>query len=50
MFKTIPKGEELKWNLPSSLGEYANLHLKNCTPDKDIDEKILTNFPVQSNL
>ena len=49
-FKIVPKGEEFKWNLPSSMADYANLHFKNYIPDKDINEKILTENPVPSNL
>ena len=50
MFKIVPNGEEFKWNLPSSMADYANLHFKNYIPDKDINEKILTESPVPSNL
>ena len=49
-FKIIPKGEEFKWNLPSSIADYVNLHFKNYIPNKDINEKILTKNPVPSNL
>ena len=45
-FKIIPKGEIFKWNLPSSMAGYANLHFKNYIPNKDINEKILTENPV----
>ena len=45
----ISKGEELEWNLPSSIADYANLHFKNLIPDKGINEKILTEN-VPSNL
>ena len=44
-FKIVPKGEEFKWGLPSNMADYANLHFKNCIPDKkrhqrkDIDGK-----------
>ena len=46
--KIFPKGEEVKWNLPSSMADYANLHFKNYIPDKDNNEKILTENPVPS--
>ena len=46
----IPQQEEFKWNLSSSKADYANLHFKNYIPDKDIDEKILMENPVSSNL
>ena len=49
-FKISPKGEEFKWNLPSSMADHANIHFKNHVPGKDIDEKILTENPVPSNL
>ena len=49
-FKIVPKGEEFKWNLPSSMADYANLHFKNYIPDKDTNEKILTENLVPSNL
>ena len=49
-FKIIPKWEKFKWNLPSSMADYATLHFKNYIPDKDINEKILTENPVPSNL
>ena len=49
-FKIIPKGEELKRNLPSSKADYANLHFESYIPDKSISEKILTENPVPSNL
>ena len=48
--KKVPKGEEFKWNLPSSMADYANLPFKNHIPDKDINEKIFTENPVPSNL
>ena len=32
------------------MADYANLHFKNYIPDKDINEKILTESPVPSNL
>ena len=46
----MSKGEEFKWNLPSSRADYANLHFKNHVPDKDINKKMLTGNPVPSNL
>ena len=49
-FKIIPKGEKFKWNLPSSMTNYVNLHFQNYIPDKDINKKILTRNPVPSNL
>ena len=33
-FRIVPKGEEFKWNLPSNMTDYANLHFKNYFPDK----------------
>ena len=48
--KIIPKGEELKWNLPSSTADYANLHFESYIPDKSINENILTENPVPSNM
>ena len=50
MFKIIHKGEEFKWNLPSSIADCLDLHFKYHIPDKDIAEKILTESPVPSNL
>ena len=50
MLKIVPKREEFKWNLPSSMTDYPNLRFKNYIPDKDINEKILTENPVSSNL
>ena len=32
------------------MADYATLHFKNYIPDKDINEKILTENPVPSNL
>ena len=32
------------------MADYANLNFKNYIPDKDINEKILTENPVPSNL
>ena len=49
-FKIVPKGEEFKWNLSSSMADYANFHFKSYIPDKDINEKILMENPVPSNL
>ena len=49
-FEIVPKGQEFKWNLLSRMADYANLHFKNYIPDKDINEKILTENPVPSNL
>ena len=37
-FKIIPQREEFKWNLPSSMADYVNLHFRNYIPDKDIEE------------
>ena len=37
-FKIIHQGEEFKWNLPSSIADYANPHSRNYIPDKDIEE------------
>ena len=42
MLNIIPRGEGFKWNLPSSMADYANLRFKNYIPDKDISENILT--------
>ena len=47
--KIVPKGEEFKQNLPSSMKDYANLHFKKCIPKKD-NEKILMENPFSSNL
>ena len=47
-FKVILKGEEFKWNLPSSIAEYANNHFSSYIPDKDIEEQLLTENPVPS--
>ena len=44
-FKTIPKGEEFKWNNPSGKANYANLQFKNYIPDKDVHKKILPENP-----
>ena len=49
-FKVVPKGKEFKWNLPSSMADYANLLFKNYIPDKDIKEKIMIENQVPSNL
>ena len=49
-FKIIHKGEEFKWNFPSSMVDYANLHYKNYVPDKDINDKILMENPAPLNL
>ena len=47
--KIVPKGEEFKQNLPSSMKDYANLHFKKCIPKTD-NEKILMENPFSSNL
>ena len=44
------KGEEFKWNLPSSMAEYANNHFNSYLLNKDIEEQLLTKNPVPSNL
>ena len=49
-FKIVPKGEEFKWNLPSSMADYANPHYKNYIPDKDINQNILTENSIPLNL
>ena len=49
-FKVILKGEEFKWNLPTSIIEYANHHFNFYITDKDIEEQLLTENPVPSNL
>ena len=49
-FKIVPKGEEFKWDLPSSMAGYANLHFKSYIPDKDINENIFVENLVPSNL
>ena len=36
--------------MESPMADYTNLHLKSYIPDKDINEKILTENPVPSNL
>ena len=41
---------ELKWSLPSSVVECANHHFNANVPDKDIEEQLLTENPVPSNL
>ena len=46
----ILKGEEFKWNFPSSMAEYADNHFNSYIPDKDIEEQLLTENPVPSNL
>ena len=46
----IPEGKEFDKNLPSSIAYYPNLHFKNFIPDKDINEKMLAEDPVSSNL
>ena len=47
-FKVILTGEKFKWNLPSSIAEYANNHFNSYIPDKDIEEQLLTENPVPS--
>ena len=49
-FKLILKAEKFKWNLPSSMAEYANNHFNSYIPNKDIEEQLLTENPVSSNL
>ena len=49
-FKVILKGEEFKWNLPTSIIEYANHHFNFYITDKDIEKELLTENPVPSNL
>ena len=44
------KVEKFKWNLPSSMAEYANNHFNSYIPDKGIEEQLLTENPVPSNL
>ena len=36
-FKVILKGEEFKWNLPSSMADYSNHHFSSYIPEKDIE-------------
>ena len=49
-FNVILKGKEFKRNLPSSMAEYPNLHFNAYIPDKDVEEQLLTENPVSSNL
>ena len=49
-FRVILKGEEFKWNLPYSMAGYANNHFNSYIPGKDIEEQLLTENPVPSNL
>ena len=49
-FKVILKGEEFKWSLPSSMVEYVSRHFNASIPDKDIEEQLLTENPLPSNL
>ena len=49
-FKIVPKGDKFQRDLPSSMADFTNLHFKNYISDKDIDEKMLTENPVPSNL
>ena len=49
-FKVILKGEEVKWNLSTRMAEYANNHFNSYIPEKDIEEQLLPENPVSSNL
>ena len=50
-FKIIQNREEFSdKDFPSSMTDYANLNFENYIPDNDIEEKILTENPVPSNL
>ena len=40
--KVTLKGEEFKWNLPSSMTGYANNHFNSYISDKDTKEQLLT--------
>ena len=56
-FKISPKGEEFKWNLPSSVVDYGKFHFENyIIPDTDIDEKMFAQnfilkivFPIRTS-
>ena len=50
-FKIIQNREEFSdKNFPSSMTDYANLNFENYIPDNDIEEKILTENLIPSNL
>ena len=49
-FKVILKGEDFKWNLHYSMAEYANNHFNSYIVNKDIEEQLLAENPVPSNL
>ena len=46
-FKIIPKGEKFKWNLPSSMTNYVNLHFQNSVSyvDSIVDKNIIVSNP-----
>ena len=47
-FKVILRGEKFEWNLSYSMAGYANNHFNSYTPEKDIEEKLLTENPSAS--
>ena len=49
-FRVVSKEEEHKWDLPSDMALYANKYFHEYVPEKDIQEKILDQDPVPSNI
>ena len=49
-FQITPKAEKSKWKLPSDMADYANRQFEVYIPDKDIEENVLENHPVPSNI
>ena len=49
-FKIVTKKEERNWELPGDLADYANTHFRDYIPINDIEEDVLTNHPVPTNI
>ena len=46
-FRAVPKHDEFKWDPPENLTKYTNDHFNKFIPEKDLQESILVENPVQ---
>ena len=49
-FRIISSEDQFKLSLPEDMADYENTHCQRFIPDKDINESILLNKPVPSNI
>ena len=49
-FRVISSEDQFKWSLPGDMEDYVNTYCQKFILDKDINEIILLNNPVPSNI